>query len=359
MFMLIMALSIWTSGIYYNSSGIGSDQLRNLRISGNLPLPVLMAGFRSFKFLTFFSYCACFWTISLSDESLNCIIQTIIIGCILLAFAKILTSLGFFDLSLSYGETYGQYIGPRILGHTKANMARLIFVGLLLCFTRIEGKRIFSTTLSIVILTGGLVLSGSRGGIGALIISLIPIYFLGRVRGFLIGGFAFTVIILSALVALSQNQIVANNLIGTFDTDNIGSASLRLPIWTETLSVMSNNTMILLFGVGAFNFSYSGLTQGFETAHNDLLTLGFELGLVSMMVFLTWIFSLALTYYRIIGQSTGMEKWKYICFFSIIIGLFFSSQFEATFYPTISTLPMSQIIYPLMINVAMVKRRTT
>jgi O-antigen ligase len=316
-----------------------------------------MAGFRSLKFITFFSYCASFWIISLEDESLNCFIQTIITGCILLAIAKIITSLGIFDLSLSYGETHGQYIGPRILGHTKACMARLVFVGLLLCFTRIEKKRIFSTTLSIAILTGGLVLSGSRGGIGALIISLLPIYFLGRVKGILIGGFGLMVIVLSGLVALSQNQIVANNLIGTFDADNLVTASLRMPIWTETLSVITNNAMIVLFGVGAFNFSYAGFTQGFETAHNDLLTLSFELGLLSLMLFLAWIFALVFTYYRNIRQSTGMERWKYICFFSLIMGLIFSSQFEATFYPTISTLSMSKIIYPFIISIALIKQR--
>ena len=146
-----------------------------------------------------------------------------------------------------------------------------------------------------------------------------------------------------------NDKITSQKLLRSFDQENIATASNRLPIWNRTIAVWLDNPGIILFGAGAFNFSYAGLSVGYETAHNDMLTIGSELGLTAMMVFIAWIISMAILFYQNIRISSQEDKWKNICGFAIFTGLVFAGQFEATFYPTISTLPMSRVILPLLL----------
>ena len=148
---------------------------------------------------------------------------------------------------------------------------------------------------------------------------------------------------------LNYDKIVAQRLLLSFNPESIKTASERFPIWSRTLSIWLENPSIILFGVGAFNFSYARLSIGYETAHNDMLTIGSELGLASLLVFVTWLLSMGLLLYRNIKMSDLEEKWRNICIFGIFIGLLFAGQFEATLYPTIGTLPMFRAVISLLL----------
>jgi O-antigen ligase len=357
LWMMIMGLSIFTTGVIYNCAGIVSSQMVNIRFSNTLVLPVLIASFRFFKLLTLFSYCAFFYVIYLNEKNIKWILNTIIFGSVLLAAAQILTRFDIIDFALAYGDTYNQYIGPRILGLTKASVGRILFVGIFLTLVTFNQDHRILSIFAMIIMTGGLVLSGSRGGIAALMVGLIPIYFFGRIRGVVIGGFFFAVILISAILTLSYNEMMVGRLLGTLDTRTVSTASTRMPIWINTIKILIDNPMIILFGVGAFNFSYAGLSLNFEHAHNDILTIGCELGLISMIIFIIWLVSLAILLYGNILRSSGKTRWRNLCILGIFVGLCFGSQFEPTFYPSISTLPMLRILLPLLLAVGLFRHK--
>ncbi len=345
---LMMMMSIWTSGLYYNFIGIKQSQSGHLRVAASAFLPVYMAGFRTLKLMSLGSYCFFFYILFLDDDSRDWLLRVVILGTVLVAVAKTMTLLGLMDLSLSYGDTGGVYIGPRILGHAKATIGRMFYIGILLSLARYDKGSKLGMTTALVVLTGGLVLSGSRAGIFALIISFVPIYLFGGSRGFVIGIIALTVVILAGLWALSFSDMMRDMLIGTFDPETVETASTRLPIWKDTLSLWLTNPMIILFGVGAFNFSYAGLPVHFEHAHNDMLSIGTELGITGVFILLIILITIFAALFRNVRQTDSRQRWFYLCLFAMFFGLMFASQFEATFYPTISALPMLRIMLPLI-----------
>jgi O-antigen ligase len=311
--------------------------------------PFLIAGFRTVKLLTLAAYGIFFYSVHFTDEDTYFFFNLLVFGGIILAIAQTLTSFGIMDLSLYYGDTDGRYIGPRILGHTKANIGRIFFMGIIVCMVLMRESKLRSL-ISICILTTGLVFTGSRAGIGALLVGFISICFLGRLRGVFMGGIFFIIILLFGLWALTYNDLMAERLLGTFGSHSLETGSQRFPIWEKTLSVWLTSPLLILFGVGAFNFSYANfhIPLNFEHAHNDLLTLGTELGFLSIVLFLAWIFLLLSALISKTLKSKDKERWHWVCMFAITVGLLFASQFEATFYPTISTLPFSRILYPFL-----------
>lgn len=352
-FMILLGASIWSTGIFYNFYGISAEKTHNLRVSMGLPLPILIACFRTFKILTLYSYLTFFYKVTFNEREIQSILRTIIFGSLLLAISQILTRLGVADLSLAYGDTGGTYVGPRILGHTKGSIGRLMAVGGVLALSRIFTGSKFYNLLALMVLTGGLILSGSRGGILVLIISLVPIFFLGRGRGVFIGGLGLIAILLASLVALQNSELMKERLEGTFSNKTVSTASSRTIVWQQTLSNLSSDLAIPSFGVGGLNFSYSNLNVAFEHAHNDTLTSLTELGVIGMLMFLAWQFLLTKNLYQNIRISSGALQWRNVCVFSLMVGLLFGSQFEPTFYPTISTLPLLRIILPLLLVISL------
>jgi O-antigen ligase len=345
---MIMTVSIWTMGVYTNLIGVMGSQLENLHISNRLLLPFLIAGYRLVKLLTLFAYIVFFSVIFFDAEEKAWLAHTIIMGCLILSVAKVLTVYNVTDLSLAYGNAHVGYVGPRILGQTKACAGRLLVVGIIMCLSRIVERKKSVSIIYISLLTVGLILTGSRGAIGALLVALATISVTGRLRGFLVAGLAFMVIFISGLFVLNFNKDISQKLLQSFSSESLDTASDRVPIWRRTVRVWLENPSIILFGVGAFNFGYARLSIGYETAHNDMLTVGSELGLCSMLLFLSWLLSMALLFWRNIKTSRLNEKWNNICVLSIFIGLLFAGIFEATLYPTISTLPMVRVLTSLL-----------
>ncbi len=351
-FFLVFLITIWTSGFLYNLTGIENESLQYVRFKNTWALPILMSGFRTFKLITFFSYCVYFYILFFDEKNVKWIINTIIIGSVILAVAQILTRFDIIDLALSYGDTHG-YVGPRIMGLTKASVGRIIAIGMVLCLIVISNYKKTFGIISLIILTGGLMLSGSRGGMVIIIVAFVPIILLGKLRGFFLGGIGVLIIVISAVCFLSNNEMMLERLTGSFDNKTITTASSRLTIWTQTASALFEKPQIILCGVGGFNFAYAGLKVNFEHAHNDFLTTLCELGFVGFFVFVSFLFSMAWLLYRNIKTSDGHEKWTNICVFSVFLGLMVASQFESTFYPSISTIPMLRIVFPIFIVISL------
>lgn len=350
-----MILSFWTSGLYYNFLGLKSSHAENLRVTGSSYLPIYIAGFRTLKLISLASYGYFFFTLSSDDKSRDWMMRVIIITAALVAVAQIITQLGLMDLSLSYGDTGGVYVGPRILGQTKATIGRFFFMGVLLCLARYErGNKLELAGLTII-LTAGLALSGSRAGILALLASFFPIYLLGRSRGIAIGVVTMVFVVLVGFWALNFSEKKKNMLVRTFEPKTVETASTRLPIWKETVSAWFDNPMILLFGVGVFNFSYAGLPVHFEHAHNDMLSISTELGLFGTLVFSIALCTIFVTLFSMAWCNDSKKKWFYLCVFSMFVGLLVASMFEPTFYPTISTLPLLRVIIPLIFFICRVE----
>ena len=346
-FFVIVAISIWTMGLFYNLQGV--EHTQNLRTENSSLLPFLIAGFRSIKLFTLFSYLVFYYLAFLDEKNIKCLINTIIIGSIVLAVAQIITRLGIFDLALAYGDTHGVYVGPRILGLTKASVGRLLFVGIVLSLVyMLKGKKLVYL-ISLPILASGLVLSGSRGGVVATIISLFFISILGRGRGFLIGTFGFLIVILSAVYTLDYSPMMKERLLGTFDSSTIETASTRTVVWDQALTNILQEPLVGVLGVGAFNFSYAGMPVNFEHAHNDFLTVLIELGVIGEIMFIALMISFLVYLYKSIKIGKTEERWRSVCIFSLFLGLLLASLFESTFYPSISTIPMLRIIFAILL----------
>ena len=346
-FFVVIAISIWTMGLYYNIQGI--EHTQNLRTSNSSLLPFLIASFRSIKLLTLFSYVVFYCLISFDERNIKCLIRTVIIGSIILAVAQIVTRFVILDLALAYGDTHGIYIGPRILGLTKASVGRLLFIGAILCLALMYKRKRIIYLFVLAILASGLVLSGSRGGVIATIVSLFFISILGRERGFMFGALGFFVLLLSAVYTLDYSPMMKERLLGTFDSSTLETASTRTIIWDQALTNILQEPFVGILGVGAFNFSYADLPVNFEHAHNDFLTVLIELGIVGELIFIFWVICLIAYLYKAIKINKKEERWHSVCVFSLCVGLLFASLFESTFYPSISTIPMLRIILPVLL----------
>lgn len=183
-----------------------------------------------------------------------------------------------FEDVLKYGRAYGTFDGqPNVFG---------TFCGLyiLLLLNRMKSLTSLLVLAPLIVGAGlGLIFSGSRGALLALLISIVVWAVLSRnLYGFLaiaVGGLSAAVIvsIASDLVPPALMNRLAE-AVGLQDSSSVGLTSSRLPYWTQTADLFTDEPLRLIWGIPCTLI---------PPTDNLQLALAAALGLPGLLVFMT------------------------------------------------------------------------
>lgn len=316
-----------------------------------IPLPILMAGFRITKILTLIPFIILFSRIQLERKEFDKVMSLLMLFFVGLAVAEIMTRLSIYDLSL-YVDPNLEYVGPRVLGFSKATIGRLCGFGVFLSMALMYRSFNVLKALIIIILLLGILFSGSRGALLIVLVGIAVIVIYGRLAGSISGFVAFASLALCAAIAYSlSGNVYIDKFVATLNPEKVGSVASRKDIWFGTIDYWFQHPFLLLTGVGAMNFSYVITSRQFiaEHAHNDFLTAITELGVIGLVLF-CWLLVSVINHYRHGIQSTvGKERWENVCIFAALVGLIAAGFFETTFYITMGAIPIIRIIFCVLI----------
>jgi exopolysaccharide production protein ExoQ len=137
----------------------------------------------------------------------------------------------------------------------------------------------------------------------------------------------------------------------TIASDNINSiqesasdiSSPRYQIWQTALNIFVDSPII---GTGLGSFSQNLGNEGYATwtinntfrAHNDLLELAVELGLIGIFIFLSVVFSIIYSIFHILNKNSGEIHFFYYLVFVALIGSFINLQFSFPYQMPVPTL---------------------
>jgi O-antigen ligase len=184
------------------------------------------------------------------------------------------------------GWIYGPYVNHN---HYAGLMELLVPIPLVLALTRLTGdKERIAAGIAAVIMTGTIFLSGSRGGMLAILVEFLVLTAVlvrqKKTLRFAIGLAAFAIVLIALLTWLGGKELTAR--IGTISTEARTelSGGVRLSIDRDSLR-MFRAKPVLGWGLGTFPIVYpqfrSFYTNFFvNEAHNDYLQLLSELGLL-------------------------------------------------------------------------------
>lgn len=165
----------------------------------------------------------------------------------------------------------------------------------------------------LVLSTVGLMLAVSRAAFIGLGVALLVLAFWGRFRRAALTVLPFVIVLAiatdSPVSSVPKGRQVAER-VTELQTDS--KTDLRLPLWKATPRMIEDHPF---FGVGALEYGHSAATYGILStqgvpphAHNMLLTIAAELGLVGLAAFLALVFSVAGALRRVVKGGSGERQ---------------------------------------------------
>ena len=136
----------------------------------------------------------------------------------------------------------------------------------------------------------GCVLSGSRGGLLSIVLTLFfEVFYFIKKKPIFIFGIMFFTIGMIFIVSKYVLPTLSNNLISRFSFDEMVSSggSNRIFIWKDILDFLLNNPLRFIFGVGFF-----GAADVTYVAHNQLIQVLLDNGIVGLILYLMILFNL-------------------------------------------------------------------
>jgi O-antigen ligase len=118
------------------------------------------------------------------------------------------------------------------------------------------------------------------------------------------------------------------------------SSSPRYQIWKTTLDIFNDSPFI---GSGLGTYSQNIATEGFATwninntfrAHNDILELATELGILGITIFIILIVSVVICVFKILKETRGHINFFYFLIFTAFSGSFINLQFSFPYQMTV------------------------
>ena len=257
----------------------------------------------SLHFIALFIFLAALLTYIDSAKRLNKIILVITIFGFVFAFFAILQSV------LSPNKIYGIYevahatpFGSFVNRHNFAafmEMCIAVPLGLMFVGAVQKDKKLLYVT-AIALMGIAIILSGSRGGLVALLAEIFFLIFLTTKTK----GYNQLILKVGLGILLVATIIVGSTLIGgesslTRIAETVGTedvSSNRTHIWNVTLSIIKNN-FIFGTGYGSFGVAYTpydtlnGLER-VEQAHNDYLQVLSDAGIIGLIIAGLFVFTL-------------------------------------------------------------------
>ncbi len=184
-------------------------------------------------------------------------------------------------------------------------------------------RRVFSI-LSALLIFFGLLFTFLRGTVVAVVLSLMMLSFAGRKPAKLMSALVAFSSLAMLIVIFSRRGITANQDIST---------NYRIELWKTCVHGIFANP----FGVGAGSENVRRLLfadgQYFESAHNLIIEVALELGIIGMLIFAVALIIVLQHLWRIY-HCGGWYKRYAVAFTASLIGFFAMSMFEHTLcYP--------------------------
>jgi len=157
-------------------------------------------------------------------------------------------------------------------------------------------------------------------------------------RNAVLGGiiFIFILINIPAQYSIGSNsslELKKNTIESTIASEKVISKNSRYHIWDSAVSMIEDRPFVGS-GLGTFshNVGNEGYTsyqvKGVQRAHNDLLELGVELGIVGLTFFTLFLISICRSIRVICKKSTSEISWFYFVIFTALTGSFVNMQFS-------------------------------
>jgi len=207
------------------------------------------------------------------------------------------------------GWNYGPYVNHN---HYAGLMELLVPIPLVLALTRLaEDKERIAAAIVAAVMVGTLFLSGSRGGMLAILVELavLAVVLFRHKRGLrtVVGVAAFAIVLVSLLAWLGGKELTARVSSISKESKSEISGGMRTSIYRDTVH-MFRQRPVLGWGLGTFPVVFpkfrSFYTNFFvNEAHNDFLQLLAETGIAGFAIML-WFLVVA---YR--QASTKMANW--------------------------------------------------
>lgn len=161
------------------------------------------------------------------------------------------------------------------------NQAAFLIIGIIISLHYIVKHRIFLLNVIFIVLnTFSLFQTGSRGGLLALLISLI-VFVIININYKKNGAFKFILFVIIAVIVLAIMFIILPEVIKTrlFIFDDGGSG--RLEIWRNSINLLMKNSFLFGAGWGA-DYGFNGV---FSETHNTFISMAVDVGIVGVILF--------------------------------------------------------------------------
>lgn len=163
------------------------------------------------------------------------------------------------------------------------NLAAFLLIGILISLDLIFKKKYIVFSVALIILNFyGILLTGSRGAIVALVISTIVILFLNRKQKSInLHKIIVYLAVASILLVLMKDFVPESIYRRIFDFKSYEDGSGRVEIWTNALSIFKQYSILFGAGWGA-NYGYNALEI---VAHNTFIAMLVDVGLIGFIIF--------------------------------------------------------------------------
>lgn len=342
----ILSVSLVAS---WNTQNLDAISLAKIYI--RIPFLSLVTQITIFRLLRICLWAAFFFTIAkliVNENDLCLIFRCFLIVAFSLAIAQILNRLNVVDLRLTSTYIDVSYAKGYVFGYTKAAVNRILILGFFTTFIAIYKsnliiKGLYSALACLIVVS--ILMAGSRAGILGVVVGMTVLMYRCRIV------YIPFLLIYLAVLLLSGYYIILlwhEEALTAFKIFLPGSnmVSGRAEIARWTIEYLMSHWLILLVGVGLFNYSYALRGEGggvFEHAHNDFLTCATECGLIGLVVFIWWITSFCKSLWFAGRKALGYERWASACINAGFWGLLSTMFFEQTLFPSGGSLSLNRL----------------
>jgi O-Antigen ligase len=344
-FLLIAIFEITFDVPYYASMNLDSSALmNNVHIGIEIPIYFLMIPFYICKLICLGAVAFFFCSIEFTKDETKTAKNIVIFSLFIFAIGIILDNAEVYNLGLS-GSADSSFKDSRVFGLDRLAQGRLMLLAIALSLYKVFQNPTSLWTLAFLLFTSGLLYSKSRAAFLGLLVMLLAYWFFTQGKATVL--FVFLAILTIPVyyylfVVQEQSQILErySRMTTSYEYHKVGK---RPEIWKNSLDIIQEHPLILLTGVGQFNFSYGISSQEriAEHAHNDWLTCLLETGIFGLAFFILSVYAIfRQLHYQC--RSEILEK-RYLsqALISYLVAMLFCSFFETSLFPSISALSMT------------------
>jgi O-antigen ligase len=302
---------------------------------GNVPVELLMALFTVFRVVMTVPFIAYAVRLTTDQDFARFTMKMVWAGIAVLALCKLVSVYGIADMGLYLSDR--EYQADRLLGYSKSETTRLLSMGVFLSVFLARKFRGVSLLypLGALIMLSSLFFAGGRGSLFGVTAGFIFMILWGKLNSKIAITAALCLVCILLFFLSSYNYEYASPFL---EVVNNPESNVRWIIWSLTWNYLYANPLSLITGVGIMNFKYalsqSGLSSFFfEHPHSDFLQALTELGIVGLLLFLSYLWRIGKEIHDQMKSANGVFYWQALCVASIFVTLVVAGCFEPCLFP--------------------------